>query len=115
MKRFRIVLQTLGIVTCLGLAGIALPRPAHAGGVHVSIGLGVPLPVAVVPPPPVVVAPAPPVAVYPRPAFIQPPPVVVAPPPVVVAEPRVVYTYPYYRGYARPWRHHHHGYWRHDD
>ena len=66
MQRINALLRTVGIVGVCGLAALALPRPAHAGGVHVSLGFGLPVPVFVAPPPPVVY-PAPPVYVYPRP------------------------------------------------
>ena len=105
MQRINALLRTVGIVGVCGLAALALPRPAHAGGVHVSLGFGLPVPVFVAPPPPVVY-PAPPVYVYPAPVIVEHPPVVVQPP--------VVYGQPSYRGYAsyggygRPWRHRHH-------
>ena len=66
MQRINALLRTVGIVGVCGLAALALPRPAHAGGVHVSLGFGLPVPVFVAPPPPVVY-PAPPVYVYPAP------------------------------------------------
>jgi len=113
MQRISTLLRTFGIVSFCGLAALALPSPAHAGGVHVSVGFGLPVPVFVAPAP-VVVAPQPAV-IYPAPpVYVQPVPVVVEQPPVVV-EPQVVYAqpsyagYPYYRGYYRHWwRHHHH-------
>ncbi|SRR6266851_1298216 len=95
--------RTLGVVTFVGMASLALPFSAQAGGVHVSIGVGVPVVVA---PVPVVVQPAP--VVVTQPVIVQRAPVIVAEPPVVVAEPRVVYGYPSYRGYYRHWKHHHH-------
>ena len=114
MKRMSTLLRTFGVVTLLGIATLALPLPAHAGGVHVSIGFGLPFPV-VVAPQPVVVVPQP-VIVQQAPVIVQPEPTVVYQPPVVVTEPQVVYAqpsyggYPYYRDYYRPWRHHHHHY-----
>ena len=112
MQRINTRLRTFGIVGFCGLAALALPSPAHAGGVHVSVGFGLPGPVFVAPAP-VVVAPQP-TGVYPAPpVYVQPAPVVVEQPPVVV-QPQVVYGQPSYRGYAyyggyrRPWRHHHH-------
>jgi hypothetical protein len=93
MKRMNTFLRTLGVVTLVGMASLALPFPAQAGGVHVSIGVGLP----------VVVAPAP--------VIVQRAPIIMVPPPVVVSEPQVVYGYPYYRGYHRHWKHHH----RHED
>jgi hypothetical protein len=106
MKRLRILPQTCGLIVLLGIASFALPSPVQAGGVHVSIGLGLPFPVVVAPPPPVVVAP--------HPVFVQPAPVIVAQPPVVVTRPQVVYGHPYYREHPRyhqhwkHWRHHRH-------
>jgi hypothetical protein len=85
----RTLLRTFGIVGFCGLAALALPSPAHAGGVHVSVGFGLPVPVFVAPAP-VVVAPQSAV-VYPAPpVYVQPAPVVVEQPPVMV-EPQVVY------------------------
>ena len=102
MKCMNTLVRTLGVVTLVGMASLALPFPAQAGGVHVSIGVGLPVVVA---PAPVIVQPAP--VVVPQPVIVQRAPVIVTEPPVVVAEPRVVYGYPYYRGSYRPWRHHH--------
>ena len=99
MKHTSMLLRTLGIATFLAVTSLVLPLSAHAGGVHVSLGFGLPFPVAVVAPPPLVV-------IAPRPVFVQPAPVFVPPPPVVIAGPRVVYRYPYYGGY-RHWRHYH--------
>ena len=95
MQWMNTLVRTLGVVTLVGMAGLALPGPAQAGGVHVSIGVGLP----------VVVAPAP---VIVQPVIVQRAPIIVAAPPVVVAEPRVVYGYPYYRGSYRHWKHHRH-------
>ena len=78
----------------------ALPLPAQAGGVQVSIGVGL---LVVVAPASVIGQPAP--VVVPQPVIVQHAPVIVTEPPVVVAEPRVVYGYPYYRGYHRHWKH----------
>jgi len=73
--------------------------PASWAGVHVSVGIGLPIPplprVIISAPAPVVVAPAPP-------PCEAGPPVVVAPPPVVVAPPGYYYYpryYPYRYGY----------------
>ncbi len=65
MKRVHKVLMTVGVLTLLSvsLIGFATPRAADAGGVSLSIGIGIPFPVAVVPAP-VVVVPQP-YAVYP--------------------------------------------------
>ena len=133
MKRAHGMLRRFGVWTFLGmgLVGLMLPWPAQAGGVHVSIGFGIPVPVEVVPAP-VVVAPAPvvvqrpPVVVAePYPVFVQPAPVVIQRPPVVVQQPPVVVTQPYpaqayYTYYGQGYRHgwwqrarhwhHHHGY-----
>jgi hypothetical protein len=97
------LIRTLGVVTLIGMASLALPFSAQAGGVHVSVGVGVP---AVVAPAPVIVQQAP--VVVPQPVIVQRAPVIVTEPPVVVAEPRVVYGYPSYRGHHRHWKHHHH-------
>jgi hypothetical protein len=107
MQRTHSVLRTFGILACLTVAALAFPLVAHAG-VHVSIGLGIPVYPApvVVAPAPVVVAP-PPAVVYPAPVIVVRPPVVAVPPPVVYGGPRVLiqgsYGYPY-----RPWRHYGH-------
>ena len=42
MQRINTLLRTFGIVGFCGLAALALPRPAHAGGVHVAVGFGCP-------------------------------------------------------------------------
>src|SRR5262245_52338098 len=90
MKRLSSVIRTFSVVTFLGLASLALlPLPAHAGGVHVSFGVGLPVP-AVVAPQPVYVSPAP-----------------------VVAEFDVGYAHSYYWPYHGYWRHRPYGYWRH--
>src|SRR2546426_12316936 len=85
MKCMNTLVRALGVVTLVGITSLALPVPAQAGGVHVSIGVGLPVVVA---PAPVVVAP-PPAVVYPTPVVVQRAPIVVAEPPVVVTEPRV--------------------------
>ena len=97
------LVRALGVVTLVGMASLTLPFSAQAGGVHVSVGVGVP---AVVAPAPVIVQPAP--VVVPQPVIVQRAPVIVAEPPIVVAEPRVVYRYPSYRGAYRHWKRHHH-------
>ncbi|MBI3325400.1 MAG: hypothetical protein HYZ81_01680 [Nitrospinae bacterium] len=73
MRGVKAVLRKLGVLTFLAgsLVGLARPALAHDRGIHLSIGLGIPLPVAVVPAP-----------------------VVVAPPPVVILRPAVI-TRPY--------------------
>ena len=130
MTRMQTVLWSLGVLCGVGimLSGLLRPVPAEAGGLHVSIGLGIPVPVGVVPAP-VVVAPAPiivqqpPVVVVPSPVIVQPAPVIAYPPPLVVGPPVVAYP-PYlspgfaqpYRGdpagdgyrWARHWKHGHH-------
>jgi hypothetical protein len=116
MKRVHGMLWRCGVVTFLGmgLVSLMLPWPAQAGGVHVSVGFGLPFPV-VVAPVPVYVEPAP-VYVQPAPVVIHRPSVVVHPAPVLVADPypRQVY-YPYYghrwHKKAKHWKHHH----RHGD
>jgi len=114
MKRAHGMLWRFGAGAFLGmgLVSLMLPWPAQAGGVHVSVGFGIPLPV-VVAPAPVYVQPAP-VYVQPAPVVVYRPPVVVQPAPVIFADPypRQVY-YPYY-GYrwhkkAKHWKHHRHG------
>ena len=97
------LVSTLGVMTLVGMASLALPFSAQAGGIQVSIGVGLPVAVA---PAPVIVQPAP--VVVPQPVIVQRAPVIVAEPPIVVAEPRVVYRYPSYRGAYRHWKHHHH-------
>ena len=112
------VLQKHHILFFLGLSllALAVPWSAHAGGVHVSIGLELPVPVAVVPaPPPVVVAPAP-VVVQRPPVVVYPSPVVVQRPPVVIEDRHVVYREHLPPGLAKKfygyeqvrWKHHHH-------
>jgi PXPV repeat (3 copies) len=86
MKRTSKLLRMFGILTFLAVASLALPLSSHAGGVHVSIGLGLPFPVVVAP----------------QPVVVHPAPVIVARPPVMVAGPHVVYTHPYYGGH-RHW------------
>src|SRR6266446_6265902 len=71
MQCKRMLVRTLGVVTLVGIASLGLPCPAQAGGVHVSIGVGLP----------VVVAPAP--------VIVQPAPVVVPPPIIVQRAPGV--------------------------
>ena len=120
MQRAHGMLWRFGVWTfiSMGLMSLMIPWPAQAGGVHVSVGLGIPVPV-VVAPAPVVVQPAPvytqpsPVYVQPAPVVVQRPPVVVQPAPVVVAEPYAGQAYyPYYgHGWWKRARHwHHHGY-----
>src|SRR6266487_1866046 len=101
MQRISTLVRTLGVVTLVGMTSFAPPLPAQAGGVHVSVGVGLPVVVA---PAPVVVQPAP-VVVVPQPVIVHRAPVFVTEPPVVVAEPRVVYGYPSYRGSYRHWKH----------
>ena len=64
MKRLSTMVRTVVVVTLLSVATLALPFSAHAGGVHVSVGIGLPFPVAVVPVPVIL---APPVIVQPAP------------------------------------------------
>src|SRR6266567_1886988 len=72
------LVRTLGVMTLVGMASLSLPFPAQAGGVHVSIGVGLPVVVA---PAPVIVQPAP--VVVSQPVMVQPAPVVV-PQPVIM-------------------------------
>jgi hypothetical protein len=77
----------VGLLIGLGcsIAALAMPAPAFAGGLRITIGI--PAPVYVAPPPAVV---------YPAPVIVQPAPGIVYPPPVVYSAPYGVY------------RHHHH-------
>ncbi len=54
MQRINTFLRTCGMVSFFGLAALALPLPAHAGDLRVSIGFGVPMPVVVAPQPVIV-------------------------------------------------------------
>jgi hypothetical protein len=92
MKRRQVRSWALGILVGFGvsLALWATPPSADAGGVHLSVGIGVPAPVYVAPPP---------VVVRPAPVIVQPPPGVVYPgviypPPVVYSAPCDVYGRP---------------------
>jgi hypothetical protein len=87
MKRSRTVVWTVGILAALGvsLATWMLPPVADAGGVNLSIGIGIPAPVYVAPPP---------VVVHPAPVIVHPAPRVVYPPPGAYAVPYGVYGYP---------------------
>ena len=78
-------------VTVVGLVCLAvslttwvMPPAADAGGVRLSIGIGIPAPVYVAPPP---------IVVYPAPVIVQPAPGIVYP--GVVYPPPVAYTVPY--------------------
>ena len=102
-------------VTVIAVVGLAaslvtwvMPPAADAGGVRLSIGIGIPAPLYVAPPP-IVVQPAP-VIVQPVPGVVYPG--VVYPPPVAYAVPYAAYGYAVppvivkqHRGY-----HHAHGY-----
>jgi hypothetical protein len=117
MERIRTFPRMFGLVMLLGIASLALPLSAHAGGLRVSIGLGLLVPV--------VVAPAPVVVMRPQPVIVQSVPVVVTRPPMIVGEPygeserpyyggyHAGYQRPSYGGYQRHWRHWKHH--RHDD
>ena len=90
MQRAHGILWRFGVVTFLsmGLVSLMIPWPAQAGGVHVSVGFGLPFPVVVAPVP---------VYVEPAPVYVQPAPVVVYPAPVLVADPYPRQGYsPYY-------------------
>jgi hypothetical protein len=123
MQYSNIVLRKYSILTFLGLSLIALAVPwsAHAGGVHVSVGFELPVPVAVVPvPAPVVVAPPPvvmqrpPVVLeQPGPVVVYPGPVVVRQPPVVIEEQRVRYRDHLPPGLAKKFYGYEHVYWKH--
>jgi hypothetical protein len=111
LRKYRI-LPFLG----LSLLALAVPWSAHAGGVHISVGFELPVPVAVVPvPAPVVVTPAP-VVVQRPPMVVYPAPVIVRQPPVVIEERRVLYrdhlppglAKKFYRAKHKHWKHHHH-------
>ena len=78
MQRINTFLRTCGMVSFFGLAALALPLPAHAGDLRVSIGFGVPMPVVVAP----------------QPVIVHRAPVVVVQPQVVYAQPQVVYAQP---------------------
>ena len=117
MQHRNTVLWKYSILPFLGLSllALAVPWSAHAGGVHVSVGFELPIPVAVVPAPaPVVVAPTP-VVVQRPPVVFYPGPVVVQQPPVVIEERRVIYRDHLPPGLAKKfygykpmhWKHHH--------
>jgi hypothetical protein len=97
--------QTWCMKKILLIAAIAAGSvTASQAGVHLSIGLGIPVG------PPVVYAP--PAPVYaPPPPVCAPPPVVYAPPPPVVYTPPVVYSPPpaVYFGFGCGPRYWHHG------
>jgi hypothetical protein len=108
-------LWQFGVVAFLGvgMVGLAMPGVAHAGGVHLSIGIGVPAPVYVEPAP-LVVAPAP--------VFVRPAPVITYPSPVVIAEPPVVYARRLppglakrYDGYYPAYGYKYYKHWKHRD
>src|SRR5438128_2635528 len=42
MQRITTLVRTLGVVTLVGMTSFAPPLPARAGGVHVSVGVGLP-------------------------------------------------------------------------
>jgi hypothetical protein len=92
MKRSRVLFWTGGMLVGLGVSLITwmMPPAADAGGVHLSIGIGIPAPVYVAPPP-IVVHPAP-VIVQPAPGIVYPG--VAYPPPVVYAVPYGAYGNP---------------------
>jgi hypothetical protein len=108
MIRRKVPLLMVGVLVGLALSSAmwVMPQPGHAGGVHVSIGLGIPQPVYIGPPP-VVVQPAP-VIIQPEPSYIYPG--VVYPPPVVYTVPYGVYRRPWPPGLAKKHHGHHHGY-----
>jgi hypothetical protein len=73
------VLHVLALAAVVGLAALAVPRPAPARTTIVVGGPGTPAPVVVAPPPAVVYAP--PVVVAPPPRVVTPAPVLVVPGP----------------------------------
>jgi len=92
MTRRRAFSVTVIGIVCLTVSLVTwvMPPAADAGGVHLSIGIGIPAPVYVAPPP-IVVYPAP-VIVQPAPGIVYPG--VVYPPPVAYAVPYGTYGYP---------------------
>jgi hypothetical protein len=106
MTRRRALSWTVGMLVgvCVGLVTWVVPPPADAGGVRVSIGIGIPAPVYVAPPP-VVVHPAP-VIVQPAPRIVYPG--VVYPPPVAYTIPYGVYGHPVPPVIVKQHRGHHH-------
>jgi hypothetical protein len=91
MTRSKVSLLMVGVLVCLivSIAAWVMPQPAHAGGVHLSIGVGIPGPVYVGPPP---------IVIHPAPVIVQPAPNVVYP--GWTYPPPVVYPVPY-GGYGR--------------
>ena len=102
MKRTNAVLWKLGMLTLLGLSvtGLAMAPPAQAGSFHLSIGIGIPVPLAVIPAP---------VVVVPPPVIVQPAPVIAYPSPVVIAEPYFGYPHHLPPGLAKKYYGHHPG------
>jgi hypothetical protein len=92
MKRSRALSWTVGMLVGLGISLTTwiMPAPANAGGVHLSVGIGIPGPVYVAPPP-IVVHPAP-VIVQPAPGIVYPG--VAYPPPGAYAIPYGAYRHP---------------------
>jgi PXPV repeat (3 copies) len=78
----------------VSVVGLALPALTDAGGVRLSIGIGIPAPVYVAPAP---------VFVAPAPIIVQPAPRIVYPPPVVYTAPYGVYGHHYPSGIAKPY------------
>jgi PXPV repeat-containing protein len=107
MLRRKVPRLMVGVLVGLAIiiAVWAMPQSAQAGGVHLSIGVGIPAPVYVGPPP-VVVQPAP-VIIQPAPSVVYPG--VVFPPPVVYTVPYGVYGRPLPPGLAKKYYGHHHG------
>jgi hypothetical protein len=107
MTRSKVLSLTVGVLAGLAvsIAVLIMSQPAHAGEVHLSIGVGIPAPVYVVPPP-VVALPAP-IIVQPAPGIVYPG--VVYPPPVVYSVPYDVYGRPLPPGLAKKYHDHHHG------
>lgn len=102
MKRANAVLWKLGLLALLGVsaAGLGMAQPAHAGNFNLSIGIGIPVPFAVIPVP---------VVVAPPPVIFQPAPVIAYQPPVVIAEPYFGYPHHLPPGLAKKYYGHHPG------
>jgi hypothetical protein len=97
MTHRKVLSWTVAVLVGLGvsIATLGMSQPAHAGGVHLSIGIGIPAPVYVAPAP---------VVVQPAPAIVYPG--VVYPPPGAFTVPCDIYGRPLPPGLAKR----HHGY-----
>jgi hypothetical protein len=103
MKHRRVLSLTAGVLLGLGvsIATWAMPQSAHAGKLHLSIGIGIPAPVYVAPPP---------VIAHPAPIIVHPAPVIVYPPPVAFSAPYGVYGHYFPPGIAKPYYGYHPAY-----